>query len=330
MAVPAGTFQTHQAIGNKEDVSSIIDNIDPDDTPFISMIGREKVVSVLPEWQTDQLDVPTKNAQVEGDDVSVNTAVPTVRLRNYVQTLAKVVRVSETQRNVEAYGRDDELEYQVEKRMREIKTDLEYSAITNSASSAGSASVARTMAGFESWVATNKTSVGAGTAQTTPGYSNGTVAAPTDSTVSGTVTEAILKGVIQLCYTAGGDPTIIMAGPATKQKVASAFTGLATRYREVGPKQRAQIIAGADWYVSDFGEHKLVPNRVISRGSTSRDRNLLLIDPDHWKLGVLQNWKMKDLAKTGLSDRKIISGEFTLMAMNEKASGKVTDILAAA
>lgn len=330
MAVPAGTFQTHQAIGNKEDVSSIIDNIDPDDTPFISMIGREKVVSVLPEWQTDQLDVPTKNAQVEGDDVSVNTAVPTVRLRNYVQTLAKVVRVAETQRNVEAYGRDDELEYQVEKRMREIKTDLEYSAITNSASSAGSASVARTMAGFESWVATNKTSVGAGTAQTTPGYSNGTVAAPTDSTVSGTVTEAILKGVIQLCYTAGGDPTIIMAGPATKQKVASAFTGLATRYREVGPKQRAQIIAGADWYVSDFGEHKLVPNRVISRGSTSRDRNLLLIDPDHWKLGVLQNWKMKDLAKTGLSDRKIISGEFTLMAMNEKASGKVTDILAAA
>ena len=138
MAVPAGTFQTHQAIGNKEDVADIIDNIDPDDTPFISMIGREKCVSVTPEWQIDALDVPTKNAQVEGDDVGVNTAVPTVRLRNYVQTLAKVVRVSETQRNVEAYGRSDELEYQVEKRMREIKTDLEYSAITNSASSAGS------------------------------------------------------------------------------------------------------------------------------------------------------------------------------------------------
>jgi hypothetical protein len=330
MTVPTGTFQTHQAIGNKEDVSKIIWDIDPDDTPFISMIGREKVVSVMPEWQTDSLAVPASNAQVEGDDVSTTTAVPTVRLRNYVQTLAKVIRVSEEQRAVESYGRSDELEYQAEKRMREIKTDLELMAIGNQQSTAGTASVARTSAGFESWVATNKTSVGTGTAQTTPGYSSGTVASPTDSTATGTVTEARLKGVIQQVYTAGGDPTIIMCGPDVKQKVAGAFTGLATRFRDVGPKQRAQIIAGADWYVSDFGEHKLVPNRVVSRAASSRDRNLLLITPDKVKLGVLSDWKIEALAKTGLSDRKMIRGMFTLMMLNEKAHGKITDIGAAA
>ncbi len=330
MATPAGTFQTHQAIGNKEDVSDIIWDIDPDDTPFISMIGREKVHAVMPEWQTDTLAVPASNAQVEGDDVATLTAVPTVRLRNYVQTLAKVVRVSETQRNVEAYGRADELEYQIEKRMREIKTDLELMAIGNGQSTAGTTSVARSSAGFESWVSTNRTSVGTGTNQSTPGYISGTVASPTDSTATGTVTESHLKGVIALVYTAGGDPSVIMCGPSTKQRVASAFTGLATRFREVGPKQRAQIIAGADWYVSDFGEHKLVPNRVVARASSSRDRNLLLITPDKVKLGVLQDWKIGNLAKTGLSDRKIISGEFTLMMLNEKAHGKVTDIGAAA
>lgn len=330
MTVPTGTFQTHQAVGNKEDVSDIIWDIDPDDTPFISMIGREKVRAVMPEWQTDAIAVPASNAQVEGDDLGVSTAVPTVRLRNYVQTLGKVVRVSETQRNVESYGRSDELEYQVEKRMREIKTDLELMAIGNQQSTAGTAAVARTSAGFESWVATNKTSVGSGTAQTTPGYSSGTVAAPTDSTGTGTVTEARLRGVIREVYVAGGDPSIIMCGPNVKQLVANAFTGLATRFRDVGPKQRAQIIAGADWYVSDFGEHKLVPNRVVARASNSRDRNLLLITKDKVKLGVLQDFKIQNLAKTGLSERKMISGEFTLLMLNEKAHGKVTDIGAAA
>lgn len=327
MATPAGTFQTHQAIGNKEDVSDIIWDIDPDDTPFISMIGRDKVHAVMPEWQTDALAVPAANAQVEGDDLATSTAVPTVRLRNYVQTLGKVVRVSETQRNVESYGRSDELEYQVEKRMREIKTDLELMAIGNQQSTAGTTAVARTSAGFESWVATNKTSVGSDkNAATTLGYSNGTVSAPVDATTAGTLTESALRNVIQLVYTAGGDPAVLMCGPSVKQKVSNAFTGLATRFREVGPKQRAQIISGADWYISDFGEHKLIPNRVVARASSSRDRNILCIDKDHVKLGVLQDFKIQNLAKTGLSDRKMISGEFTLLMLNEKAHGKVTDI----
>lgn len=326
MTVPAGTFKTHEAIGNKEDVSNIIWDIDPDDTPFISMIGREKVHAVMPEWQTDTIAAPTTNAQIEGDDVATSTAVPTVRLRNYVQTLAIVARVSEEQRAVDSYGRDDELEYQVEKRMREIKTHLEYAAIGNQASTAGAAGAARTMAGFESWVATNKTSVGTGTAQTTPGYSSGTVASPTDSTATGTATEAALRNVIQLCYTAGGDPSVLMVGPATKQKISSSFTGISTRYVQNSPSAKAVITAGVDEYVSDFGKHKLVPNRVLSRASSPRDRNILVIDKSKWKVGVLQDWKIKELAKTGLSDRRMISGMFTLMALNEKSSGKVTDI----
>ena len=328
MAVPAGTFQTHQAVGNKEEVSKIIWDIEPDETPFISMIGRDKLKSVMPEWQTDTIAAPAANAQIEGDDIATTTAVPTVRLRNYVQTLATVFRVSETQENVDHYGRDDEMEYQAEKAMRKIKTDLEFMAVGNQQSTAGTTAVARTSAGFESWVSTNETSCGVSTTHaTTLGYSNGTVSAPVDATVAGTVTEALLRGIIKDVYVAGGDPSVIMAGPATKQRVANAFTGLATRFRDVGPKQRAQIIGGADWYVSDFGEHKLVPNRQIGRAS--RDRNLLLITPDKVKLGVLQDFKIQNLAKTGLSNRKMISGEFSLLMLNEKAHGKIADIATA-
>ena len=37
MAVPTGTFQAFQAIGNREDLIDLIVNISPVDTPVLSM-----------------------------------------------------------------------------------------------------------------------------------------------------------------------------------------------------------------------------------------------------------------------------------------------------
>lgn len=318
MAVPSGTFQTFQAVGNREDLSNLIFMISPTETPFTSKVKRSKVKSTMPEWQTDALDDAATNAAVEGNDAVVNTATPTVRLRNYCQILTKTVSVSGTQQAVDPAGRADELDYQVAKRSKEIKRDLEYAVVRNQASTAGAAGSAALMASIESWLATNKTSAGTGTAQTTPGYSSGTVAAPTDSTAAGTVVESMLKNVIQLVYTAGGDPKMLMVGPATKNKV-SGFSGIATQYRDTGNKQ-ATIVAGADTYVSNFGVHTIVPNRFM------RDQNILCLDMSFWQLGELRPFVAEDLAKTGDSDKKQIVGQYTLKSLNEKASGKVTDI----
>jgi hypothetical protein len=176
------------------------------------------------------------------------------------------------------------------------------------------------MASVESWIATNKTTVGTGTAQTTPGFASGSVAAPTDSTVAGTATEATLKTVIQAVWTAGGDAKVLMVGPATKSKISTAFTGVATRYREVPGMQQAAVVSGVDLYISDFGEHKIVPNRFV------RDRNILVLDMKYWKISSLRNFQTMKLAKTGDAERVAIVGEYTLESCNEKASGKVTDI----
>lgn len=40
MAVPAETFKSYEAIGNREDLTNRIWDISPMDTPFISAIGR--------------------------------------------------------------------------------------------------------------------------------------------------------------------------------------------------------------------------------------------------------------------------------------------------
>ena len=318
MAVPSGTFQTFQAIGNREDLSNLIFNISPLETPFASMCKRTKVKNQFTEWQTDALDAAATNAQIEGNDAVVNTAVPTVRLRNYTQILSKTVSVSETQQAMDTAGRDDEFDYQVAKRSKELKRDLEYAVVRNQPSTVGGAGTAQMMASVESWLATNKTSAGQGTAQTTPGYSGGTVVAPTDSTTAGTVVVAMLNNVIQLAYTAGGDPRTIMVSPATKVKF-SGFAGIATLYNQTENKQ-ATIVSGADTFVSNFGRHNILPNRFM------RDQTALVLDMDYWAIGELRPFSSVKLAKTGDSDKSQIKGEYTLIARNQLASGKVTDI----
>lgn len=320
MAVPSGTFQTFQQIGIREDLSNEIFMISPTETPFLTMIGRTSATNPMHEWQTDVLASAAANAQIDGDDATTNTAVPTVRLRNYVQYMTKVPQVSEGAQAVNTAGRPDEMDYQIMKRGRELKLDLEFMLSRNAASTAGSTGSAPTSAGVESWLSSNKTSVQLGTGATTPGYSGGTVAAPTDSSTAGTLTEAALRAVITACYTSGGTPDTLLVGPSVKNKITDAFTGVATRFRDVPSGSKAQIISGVDLYVSNFGEFKIVPSRIV------RDQNILVLDLKMWKCAFLIPFTSWPLAKTGASMRRQLYAAATLEASNQASSGKVTDI----
>ena len=320
MTVPSATLQTFQAVGNREDLSDIIYDITPTETPFKNRIKKTKATSTMHEWQTDALDAAGTNAKIQGDDATRLTATPTVRLNNYTQILSKTASVSGSQNAANTAGRAEEMAYQVSKRMKELSRDLEYALVRNQQSTTGAAGTAATLASVESWLATNKTSVGTGTAQTTPGFASGRVAAPTDSTVAGTLTENAVKDVIQKCWTQGGDPGTLMVGPSTKSKISGSFTGIATRYREISKGKQGDIVSGVDLYVSDFGEHRIVPNRFM------RDQNVLVLDMDFWALAQYRALKSWELAKTGDSEQRQLLMEVTLESRNEKASGKVTDV----
>lgn len=319
MAQVAGTLDTYRDIGNREDLEDLIYNISPVETPFMSNAGRSKAKATFHEWQTDSLAAAAANRQIEGDDASYATAAPTTRVGNYCQISRKTVLVSGTLDAVDKAGRKAELSYQIAKRGKEMKRDIEFALTRNQASSAGGSATARSLASVESWLATNKTSLGTGSAQTTPGFASGTVVAPTDSTVAGTLTEAGVKAVIQACWTAGGDPGVIMVGPFNKQKV-SAFAGIATLYKDLKGNGPGTIIGAADLYVSDFGEHKVVPNRF------QRDQTALILDMDYFSVAYLRNMQMEPMAKTGDAEKRLMLCEYTLVVKNEAASGKVTDL----
>lgn len=320
MGAPNGTFQTHQSIGNREDLTDMISNIAPTETPFFTRAARVKAKAVYHEHQTDTLAAAATNRHIEGDDSSPNTAVPTVRVGNHCQIFKKTIQVSGTQEVIDKAGRDSEVAYQLMKRGKELKRDIEFALTRNQASSAGGNNTARSLASVESWLATNRTSKGTGTAQSTPGFSGTTVLAPTDSTATSSFTENDLKAMIKEAWSAGGDPRLILVGPTAKQRI-SGFVGIADITKEAGTTARAtRIIGGADVYVSDFGEHVVVASHF------SRDQTVLILDMDYWAVAMLRGMQKEKLAKTGDSEKWHLVTELTLESRNEAASAKITDV----
>lgn len=318
MAVPTGTFQAHAAIGNREDLTDIISDISPTDTPFMSNVARASATAVFHEWQTDALAAATNQSQVEGDDVATNTASPTTRFGNYSQIQTKRPRVSSTQRAVNTAGRRDEMSYQVAKRLRELKRDMETALCSAAAATSGSASSARTMAGISTWLWDNETAMTASSAATTVVVSSGAPGtAPTDGTAD-TFEESFLKSCIKDIWDDGGDGECIMLGSFNKQ-IASGFAGIGTQFRDVQPSPAAPgtIVGAADLYVSDFNTHQIVANRFMPSDQ------IYVLSMEYWKVAYLQGVEQEPLAKTGLSDQRLISVEFTLEATNPSASGKV-------
>lgn len=319
MTVLAGTFQAFQAVGNREDLEDLIYNIAPTDTPFMKMAARGTSNSVFHEWQTDTLaSAITTNAAIEGDDATNISVVPTVRVGNYCQIAQKAFGLSGTQQEAPTAGRKKEMAYQLVKYGKELKRDMESQITANKGSTAGGSGSARISASVESWLSSNWTTLGTGGSPSSSGFQSGLVQAPVDNSVQGTASEAAMKAIIRACWNAGGDPRVVMVGPFNKTK-ASAFAGIATQYKnnDSGP---ATIIAAADVYVSDFGEHKIVPNRF------NRDRTMLILDMDYWEIAYYRPFTQFNLAKTGDADRKQMLCEYTLVSKNQAASGKVADL----
>lgn len=317
MAVPANTQQTYGTVGNREDLIDLIYNISPTETPFLSTVKRGKSEATKHEWQTDALAAAsTSNAQVEGDDASADAATATVRLDNQCQISRKVVQVSGTQRAVKSAGRKDELGYQLMKRSKELKRDMEATLTFNQAKAAGTPSTARNLGSLGAWIKTN------GIANTSAGGANPSTAtganARTDASATTALTEANVKTCLANIYNAGGDPEISLCSAANKQ-IFSGFSGnSATRYVEFNKKQN-KLFTAYDVYVSDFGEVSIVPDRFI------RSRDVWFIDQDYVKVAYLRPFETIPLAKTGDSDRKMIIVEYTLEMSNEGAHGGVFD-----
>ena len=315
MTIIANTFTSFDAKGIREELANVISNIAPEETPFTSNVGSENVSNTFFEWQLDDLSSVDVTPVIDGDDVaSFDATTATVRVGNYTQIRRRSMIIADNLGFQDLAGRNDEVAYQLAKRGKEIKRDLETIYTGNTARSAGSASAGRVTAGLGAWVATNVNKAGDGT--------NPTAADGSDARNDGTkrdFTEAMLKDVMQLAYKQGGNPSMLMVGPYNKT-VVSGFAGIAAQRYQAPTDGPTTIIGAADVYLSDFGALTVVPNRF------SRERDAWCLDTEYASVATLRPIQAVDLAKTGDAEKKMLICETGLKVSNEKAHGLIADL----
>lgn len=294
-----GTYKSYDQVGKKEDVEDIIYDISPTLTPFTSSIGSSAASATLHQWQEDSLAAVGANAAVEGADAGTSSVDTTTMKTNNTQIFTKVVQTSGTADAVQKYGRSSELAYQIAKKGKEIRRDIEHAFVgALQAGTAGNGSTARQLTSAQNQIDASTTS--------TAGSNR-------------TFTETLLLGVLQDVYEAGGDPNQIQVTPSHSVTVAN-FAAASGRQRDFGTGKT--IVQAVDLYVSPFGECSVVPNRFLQANTA------LVLDTEYWSRAVLRPMQTINLAKTGDSEKRQMLSELTLVCENSKASGLIEALTA--
>ena len=315
MAQPTNSHSTYDAVGNREDLSNIIYDISPTETPVLSMIGKKKATATKHEWQIDALAAASAaNFVIEGDDATTDAANVSTRLDNQCGISDKVARVTGTQESVNSAGRRSEMGYQMEKKMRELKRDVETSILANTAKVVGNDTLARKVAGLQAWVKTNANDASDATASAGTGAD-----VHTDGTAR-PLTETMFEDVLAQSWNAGGMPSYGIMNSFQKRKV-SAFSGNSTPTQDASS---GKLYNSVDVYCDPLGsEIDIVPDHFVPADVVH------FIDPDYMSFVTLRDFHTKDLAKTGDSERKQILVEWSLEVANEAAHAAIYDLTTA-
>jgi len=323
----ANEFTTYDQIGMAEDVSSLISNIDPTDTPFQSQIGTEKCSARNPEWQEDDLASAVQasiDGKVEGFEYLAEERSATTMRSNYTEIRGTSFDVSETADAVRTYGRAKETAYQMMKVGKEQKIYWEQKLLAHDAATddavvgidaslgdeEGDTAAARTAGNV--WgqdVSSNNILVNR-KADSVAGTGDGTLDFDEDAFLAG----------MQKTYDEGAPGKVLMVSPGVSLFIKDWATLPSGRFRD--SEQDKKVTMVVDYLVTPFGEVKVVLNRWLGSdldGSIHSDTNAnaaLLMDPSYWKILTLRPWKSGPLAKTSDSHKYYIRGEFSLKHRN--------------
>jgi len=288
--MPLGTHYGDTSIA--EDVSNIIYQITPEDTPFYNMISDSKSDSAKHEWQVRTLSTRSDNATVEGASYTFAAPVLPTRVENLTQIVKKDVRISGSSQAMARYAINDLVSDQMEQRMIEWKTDTEHALLRGSDASGNASDTARRMNGLLNAVTTNV------------------------SSVSGvTITETIFNDLLQDVWDSGGKTRDVLCHGYLKRRISS-YVGNATKNFDQGEKRVTNIVS---IYDSDFSTVSVQTSRDMP--NSAGEHTLAVIDRDLFAKAWLRPVVTKRVAETADSIDIVILGELTLEFGNEAAAG---------
>ena len=316
MATPANAVSSVNIKGIRQDLIDVIYNIDPYDTPFVQATSVGSAQAITHEWQTDELRAPGANARIEGEDATIRAGTFTTVLSNVCQISDETLQVTGTTEAVKKAGRKSELAYQLAKKGKELRMDIEYALVgAPQAKTQRNSTTAGTLGNIFSYYKTNGSLGAGGVAPVGDGSNTGTAG------TNRALTEALILDASEKIWQNGGKANTIHTSSTLKRMISDSFVGRAT---EVTLDSSSNKVSQAvDVYETDWGVYKIMANRHFAANT------LFMFDPSMHSLNYLRAFRQYPLAKTGDSEKRQLLAEYTLRVNNEKSGALIRDVIPA-
>jgi hypothetical protein len=284
-----------------EDVMRNIICLTPTDTPFMTGIKKGGASNVLHEWLNKTLTTRQDNAKAEGATFSYAKRSLSSRSVNVTQIFDKTYDVSSTTRWVKKLHKTNDTKAELlADCLAEIATDIEH-ALLRGSKCTGNDTVARRMAGAVNYITTNYTAVSSGT----------------------TLSESFFTGLLELAWSAGGDPDEIYVNSFLK-RVISGFDMGAVKNMATSDKR---LVSNIDVVSGDFGIQKIFKSRDML--NATNNCTIMAIDNAKWKMAVgeeVHELSSEEVAQTSHSTKGVIRGELTLESLAENGNAIANNI----
>ena len=313
---------TYNTSGNKEDLTSIISTLEPESTPFVSLMKKGKATGTFFEMQVDRLNSPDFSGIEEGEDVSsfTNQSADRARIGNYVQKFRDTFMVSDLQEMVDTAGVASEFANAESKAVRNVKRSIEsaFCSSQDRQADAGAGAPYKTR-GMLKWLGVG------GQPADVPAFAQNVA-----NDTTGTQTETTFNSVLQELYEANGMPggqLTLLAGPALKQQI-SDFSRVSSSTRNTyqvnQDAESKKITLSVNLYDGDFGTVAIVPSLFINRtsGNDTVDADAgLLIDPEYVSMMSLKAESVTELENQGGGRRGFVDVVAGLACLSPVAHG---------
>lgn len=317
----------------REDVMEKIWQLDTYPLPLTDMCSKRTSDAPYIEFTIEELgEVDTGNAFADGVDIDQNDSKLGTRVGNYHQTSGKEIQISHRAQDVKSIGGAGSLAYQVRNGQKRLRRDVEAIMCSSQGSLAGqpASAVASLSAGLGAWIETNVYRAADGVSGGFD-FSTNLVDPPTPATAPEALSEKTIRDIAQQVYEAGGNTEYLMSTPTVIRIISeylfSDTARVATMTNDNASGTSPMTAYGsANVFVTDFGQVLKLKDNRLQQPDAEGVATLYFLDPAYLHQSFLRGYQTVPLAKTGLSDKRLISCDWSLLVTNEKSQGLVSDI----
>jgi hypothetical protein len=305
-------------VGNREDLSSILTILAPEETPVLSLCGKGKASSTFHEWTVDELAAPNADGINEGADVTAfsDKFASRARLGNYVQIFRRDYLVSNLQQAVTSVGPANVAQAEA-KAMRELKRDIEFAICSANNRQAEDGVNPYKMRGLGNWIDS------AGPSDVPASYRT-----PAASIEASALTESDLNDILGSIYTQTGEMgnLTLVANVALRKVIANFSRDSNTTnteiYRINQDAESKKITLSVSLFDSDFGVIRVVNGNPACMPTATTNIGYVL-DPKYIGFGSLIPMGSTRLENQGGGERGYVDMTGTLIVRSPLAHGKI-------